>query len=287
MFKVLITGGAGFIGSHIVDKCIEAGFETYIIDNLSTGLRENINPKAIFIEADILTYDFVNEYDIIFHTAFQASIPKSLEDPIGSNKNNIEGTLKILEYARKVGAKIVFSSSSSIYGDAKELPTKEESLSNCVSPYALQKLICEQYMELYWKLFGVKSVALRYFNVWGDRQPNTGAYALALAIFQTQLKNNEPFTIFGTGEQRRDFVNVNDVAEVNLKAMEYLDKAEKLEVFNIGSGINYSILEVADLIKKDYPKIFLPPRIEPFENLADCSKAKRLLNWEAKKELLF
>lgn len=285
MLKVLITGGAGFIGSHIADKCIEAGYETYVIDNLSTGLKENINSQALFINADILTYDFQDKYDVIFHAAFQASIPKSLEDPIGSNKNNVEGTLKILEYARKMRTKIVFSSSSSIYGDAEKLPTPENSSANCVSPYALQKLICEQYMDLYWKLFGVKSVALRYFNVWGDRQPNTGAYALALAIFQTQLKNNQPFTIVGTGKQRRDFVHVKDVAEVNLKAMKYLDKAEKFEVFNIGNGINYSILEVADLIKKDHPKTFLPPRIEPFENLADCSKVKEFLNWEAKIKL--
>lgn len=286
MREVLITGGAGFIGSHIVDKCIEAGFRTYVIDNLSTGLRENVNSKAIFFEEDILTCDFVNEYDTIFHTAFQASIPQSLKDPIGSNKNNIEGTLRILEYARKTGAKIVFSSSSSIYGDANKLPTSEDSSANCVSPYALQKLICEQYMDLYWKLFGVKSVALRYFNVWGERQPNTGAYALALSIFKEQAKNNEPFTIFGTGKQRRDFVFVGDVAEANLKAMEYLDKAEKFEVFNVGSGVNLSILEVADLVKKGHPRVFLPPRIEPFENLADCLKAKKLLNWESKIKLL-
>lgn len=285
MLKILITGGAGFIGSHIADKCIEAGYETYVIDNLSTGLKENINPKAWFINADILTYDFQDKYDVIFHVAFQASIPKSLEDPIGSNKNNVEGTLKILEYARKTGAKIVFSSSSSIYGDAEKLPTPENNPANFVSPYALQKLICEQYMELYWKLFKVKSVALRYFNVWGDRQPNTGAYALALAIFQTQFKNNQPFTIVGTGKQRRDFVHVKDVTEANLKAMEYLDKAEKFEIFNIGSGVNYSILEVTDLVKKDHPKTFLPPRIEPFENLADCSKAKEFLDWEAKMRL--
>lgn len=261
--KALITGHLGFIGNNL---CERLGF-----------------PGGIDIKAyqDIRTFDFKEKFDVIFHLAAQASIPKSFDNPVESHSHNVMGTLRILEYARKTGAKVVFSSSSSVYGEA-DTPTKEDAPKNPVSPYAVQKLLCEEYMRFYWTR-GVKSCALRYFNVFGEGQDKAnGGYALALSIFLNQYKKGEPFTIVGDGEQRRDFVYVKDVVSANIRAADFLQTAEKFEAFNIGGGINYSINQVADFISKDHPRVNLPPRIEPRENLADITKAKELLKWEPK-----
>ena len=252
--KILCTGSRGFIGSHLLEELGGDGID--IKNGALQDVRHFISGK---------------NYDVIFHAAAQASIPLSFENPELSHSHNVAGTLHMLEYARKTGAKVVFCSSSSVY--------------ELMSPYALQKSICEQYMKFYWSL-GVKSIALRYFNVFGERQElANGGNALALSIFLRQWKDGEPFTIVGTGEQRRDFVYVKDVVDANRKAAEFLETATQFEVFDIGSGVNYSILEVADMIRKDHPKIFLPPRVEPFENLADVSKAKELLGWSPKVSL--
>lgn len=251
--RALVTGGAGFIGSHLASALLDAGHDVTIFDDLSTG--KNLNARTNFFTYDV-TNTLFGVFDTIFHCAARASIPNSLSDPFGSSANNIGGIIQVLELARKTGAKVVFSSSSSIYGDVQ-------------TPYSLQKSIGEQYMKLYWETWGVKSVALRYFNVYGERQPNTGAYALALAIFLDQKKNNEPFTIVGTGEQRRDFVYVGDVAKANMLAGEY---AEGFDVFDVGTGVNQSINEIADMIDPKHPRVQIPPRIEPMANLADTTK---------------
>lgn len=264
--KTLITGGLGFIGSHIKKALPDAD----ILD-----LKDGI---------DIRYCDLKEKYDVIYHCAAQASIPLSFEKPILSHEHNVVGTLKILEYARQTGAKVVFSSSSSIYGEAPN-PTNEYEKPDPVSPYALQKLLCEEYMRFYWKL-GVKSIALRYFNVFGENQEiANGGYALVLSKFLNQYKNREPFTIVGDGEQRRDFVYVDDVVEANLKATDYLEAAEGFRIINIGSGNNYSINEVCNMINKNHPRIFLPPRIEPRSNQADIRRAEILLKWKPKTTL--
>lgn len=264
--KCLITGYLGFIGNNLSERL---------------GFPGGIDIKNY---QDIRTFDFKEKFDVIFHLAAQASIPKSFENPVESHSHNVMGTLRILEYARKTGAKVVFSSSSSVYGEA-ETPTKEDAPKNPVSPYAAQKLMCEEYMKLYWKL-GVKSCALRYFNVFGEGQDKAnGGYSLALSIFMKQFKEGKPFTIVGDGEQRRDFVYVKDVVRANILAAEYLDEAKGFEAFNIGGGKNYSINQVANTIGKDHPRINLPPRMEPRENLADITKAKELLKWEPKTTL--
>lgn len=267
----LVTGANGFIGSHLLNRLIELGavVSGYDIKNM----------------VDIRTHHFHEKYDVIFHLAANASIPQSLKDPLESHSHNVYGTLRILEYAKKIGAKVVFSSSSSIYGEPDTIPTPETAYSKPLIPYALQKLECEQYMWLYWNLYGVKSVALRYFNVFGENQEianGGGDSSLALANFLRQKKDGEPLTIVGDGEQRRDFVYVKDVAEANIRAAEWLEKVERFEVFNIGSGQNYSINEIANMIDPQGQRIQLPPRQEPKVGLANISKAKELLKWEPK-----
>lgn len=271
--RTIVTGGAGFIGSHIVDRLVKDKHHVLVIDDLSTGTEDNLkhhlypDPTRIgLFRQDITTWDNLENYgkmhaegddkiDVIFHVAARASIPNSLKDPFGTNTQNVGGMIKVLELARLTGAKVVFSSSSSIYGDVQ-------------TPYSVQKAMCEQYMELYWRLYGVKSVALRYFNVYGERQPNTSAYALAIQIFLDQYKKGEPFTIVGDGKQRRDFIYVGDVVEANIQA---IDAAKGFSVFDVGWGTNISINEVVDMISTQHPRVPIPPRIEPFENRAHQS----------------
>ena len=262
IMKALVTGSSGFIGSHVFSRLTELGF-------IVSGIDTKVHP-----EFDVTTYKFHEKYDLIFHLAADASIPRSFENPVETHRNNVIAMLRILEYAKKTGAKVIFSSSSSVYGEPQIIPTPESSFLSPVSPYAFQKLICEEYCKFYWR-FGVKSVALRYFNVFGEGQENAnggGDSSLALGIFLKQHKENKPFTVVGDGLQRRDFVYVKDVAEANLKVAEWLFEATQFEAFNVGSGINYSILEVTDMIDLKHPKTFLPPRPEPKVGLADISK---------------
>ena len=247
----MITGSSGFIGGHLLEA----------VGGTGVDIKEG---------NDIRVCELPNE-KVIFHCAAQASIPKSLEDPLESYSHNVEGTIRILKHALKTGASVVFSSSSSVY--------------ELTSPYAEQKAICEEFLETYWDL-GVKSIALRYFNVFGERQEiaNEGE-ALVLARFLAQHKRGEPFTIYGNGLQRRDFVYVKDVVDANIKAAKFLKTATKFEVIDIGSGVNHSINDIADMINKDHPRLNLPPRIEPFENKANLEKAKELLGWEPKTTL--
>ena len=271
--KCLITGVQGFIASHLYNRLLELGAKVSGCD-----IKNMI---------DIRTYNFHEKYDVIFHLAANASIPQSINNPAESHSHNVLGTLRILEYARKIGAKLVFSSSSSIYGEPDTIPTSEDAQPKPMMPYALQKLECEQYLWLYWNLYGVKSVALRYFNVFGEGQENAnggGDSSLCLANFIRQKKNGEPLTIVGTGEQRRDFVYVKDVAEANIKAAEWLEN-NNFEIFNVGSGENHSISEVADMIDLNGQRVYLPARVEPQNGLADITKTKDMLGFEAKTKL--
>lgn len=275
---VVVTGGAGFIGSWVVDKLLEKGFEVSIIDNLSTGKRENLNPKAEFIEEDITgdIWERLPKYDCVFHIAALPRIQPSIADPVPPHNANVNGTLNVLEYCRKHGSKLIFSSSSSIFS-GEVLPTNEDSPTHPRSPYALQKLICEQYIELYRELYGLDAVILRYFNVYGERQLLAGSYATALGIFLNQHSHKKPLTINGDGLQRRDFTYVGDVADANLLATNWTGN------FNIGRGKNYSIKEIADLIS-DW-QIHLPrPKGEVQDTFCDNRKAKEA-GWKPKMEI--
>jgi UDP-glucose 4-epimerase len=280
--KCLVTGGAGFIGSNLVDKLIEKNYEVIIIDNLSTGKKENINPKAKFYNRDISIMDnfsMFQDVDVVFHTAALARVQPSIEDPVSYDKVNVGGTLKVLKACVDYNVKrFVFSSSSSVYGDIdeKDLPTSEETPLNPISPYALHKLIGEQYCKLFSEIYNLETACLRYFNVYGNRMSLEGAYKLVIPIFTEQRLNNNPMTINGDGEQRRDFTYVDDVVDANIKCAEHPLELNG-DIFNIGNGDSRSVNEIADMIGGD--RKHLDPVIEPKATLANNEKAKRVLKF--------
>ena len=292
--RCIVTGGAGFIGSNLVDRLIDDGHEVIVFDNLSTGQQKNINPKAKFFLVDIAHQpyfetdtmkDIMSGVDVVFHLAALARVQPSIENPIEYHSANVNGTLNMLEVCRKYGVKrFVFSSSSSVYGDVeeKDLPTSENSKLNPMSPYALHKLVGEQYCKLYSELYQLETVSLRYFNVYGDRQPTSGAYCLVMGVFAQQRLNGEPMTIRGDGEQRRDFTHVDDVVDANVRCMDYPLEMNG-DVFNIGNGDNKSVNDIADLIGGD--RVNVEPVIEPRETLSDNIKAREFLGWKPSGDL--
>ena len=287
--RCIVTGGAGFIGSNLVDKLIDEGHEVIIFDNLSTGQQKNINPKAKFFLIDIAHQpyfenktmkDIMSGVDVVFHLAALARVQPSIENPIEYHNTNINGTLNMLDACRKYGVKrFVFSSSSSVYGDVEQLPTPEEHELNPMSPYALHKLQGEQYCKLFSELYDLETVCLRYFNVYGERQNTEGAYCLVMGIFAGQLLKGEPMTINGDGENRRDFTYVGDVVDANIRCMDYPLELNG-DVFNIGNGDNRSVNQIANLLSEDGDRINREPVIEPKETLANNSKAKKMLGWK-------
>ncbi len=283
MEKYLVTGGAGFIGSHLVDKLIEKGHKVIVIDNLSSGKKENLNPEADFHNLDICDFDKIKslfkDIDFVFHLAAIPRVPISVEDPVGTSKNNILGTLNVFKAASDNGVKrVVFVSSSAVYGDQKILPLKEDMQPAPISPYALQKLVGEQFAKLFNQLYQIPIISLRYFNVYGPRIDPDSEYSLVIGKFLKQKAENKPLTIFGDGKQTRGFCYVDDVNEANIKAM----KNERLkggEVINISSGESYSINYLADLIGGEVQ--YLPPRPgDVLHTKGDITLAKDFLNWQ-------
>ena len=288
MQKAIVTGGAGFIGSHIVDRLISDGVQVSIIDDFSTGKIENINPAAYCWKQDLSTVniedlaEFMKGVDVIFHLAAMARVQPSIEQPIPFHNVNVTGTHNLLVAAQNAGVKkFVFSSSSSVYGNA-EVPTGEDHKKTPISPYALHKLIGEQYCKLFSVLYDIDTVCLRYFNVYGDRMALDGAYRLAIPIFASQIKEGKPCTITNDGKQRRDFTYVDDVVDANILVANS-PKTFKGEVYNVGNGDNTSVNELVDMMggEKTYGKIVT----EPFETLADTSKINLDLDWQPKGNL--
>lgn len=292
--KILVTGGAGFIGSHLVDKLIEQGANLIVIDNLSTGKRENLNPKAKFYKIDIrslkISQIFKKEKpEVVFHYAAQIDVRKSTEKPIESASINILGILNILENCKKFGTKkIVFASSGgAIYGDAKIIPTSENYPSFPLSPYGIEKLISEHYLDFYEKNYDLKYITLRYANIYGPRQNSKGE-AGVVAIFVNKLLNNEIPTINGNGEQTRDYVFVDDAVKAAILAF----KSSKLDslIFNIGTGKETSVNELYKLIIRETGKNVSANYgpANPGEQKRSCldySKIKKELNWQPKYNL--
>jgi UDP-glucose 4-epimerase len=282
--KCAVTGGAGFIGSNLVDQLIKLGHEVVVIDNLSTGKKEYLNKSAEFCLADISHDSYKDKIleslkgcSCVFHLAALARVQPSIEDPKDFNKVNVDGTLNILLWSKEAKVKrFIYSASSSAYGNAKIFPTPEDHPTNPLSPYGLQKLIGEQYCKVFSICYGIETVCLRYFNVFGERQSLEGAYCLVMGTFANQRLKKQPMTIVGDGEQRRDFTYVGDVVNANILA----SKSEKVgygEVINIGNGDNRSVNQLADLIGGK--RINIEARLEPKQTLADNRKAKDLLNW--------
>ncbi len=284
MKKIIVTGGAGFIGSHIVDMLVERGYEVHIVDNMSTGEKANINPKAVLHEVDIRDYEKLlpvfEGAEYVFHEAAMPQVQYSIENPIETNEINVKGLLNVLEVCRVNKVKrFIFASSSAVYGDQEVLPLIETMDPNPLSPYGAHKYIGEIYCKLYSKIYGVETVSFRYMNVFGPRQSATGSYASVIPRFIEFKKQNQPMTIVGDGEQTRNFVHVSDVVNANLLAMES-NKVGKGEVINIGSEDQYSVNKIAELLGGE--SVYIEPRIEPRATSANNAKARELLGWEPK-----
>jgi UDP-glucose 4-epimerase len=282
MSKIIVTGGAGFIGSHIVDSLVLAGHEVHIVDDMSAGKEENINEKAIMHKLDIRDGEALlpifKDAEYVFHEAAMPRVQYSIEHPFITNDINVNGLLSVLEACRLNGVKrLIFASSSSIYGEPEVLPTNEEMPINPMSPYATHKYIGEVYLKLYKKVYNLDTVCLRYFNVYGPRLNPDGAYPLVIGYFMKLRKEGKPLSITGDGKQTRDFVHVFDVVKANILAMER-DGVGNGEVINIGGGKRHSINYIAELIGGEVEHI--APRLEPHDTEADIKKAKELLDWE-------
>lgn len=288
--KYIVTGGAGFIGSNLVDILIEDGHDVDVIDNFSTGNKENCNVKARYFELDLsLESNFeelkkiVKGSDGIFHLAALPRVQQSIENPFLFEKNNTLSTVNILKAGSTVGVKrIVYSSSSSVYGNTNKLPFEEDDPVNPISPYATQKYYGEVCCRMFANIFNIETVSLRYFNVYGERQSLDGAYALVMCAFAKQRLLNQPLTIRGDGEQRRDFTYVKDVARANLLAMNS-NLVGVGEVINIGNGNNRSVNQIAKMFGG--PTINIEPVVEPRETLANNNKAREILNWQPQKNI--
>ena len=277
-------GGAGFIGSNLVDALVERGDDVIVVDNLSTGYRRNLSPAAplheidITVESERLTSALAGR-EVVFLTAALARVPRSIEDPLGTHAVNVTGSLRVLKAAVDAGVRrVVYSSSSSVYGDQPTLPLTEDMPPAPLNPYACQKYMGEIYARNFSRVYGLETVCLRYFNVYGPRQVTEGAYRLVISIFMDQRARGEPMTVHGDGEQTRDFTWVGDVVRANLLAATS-DQVGAGEPINVGAGADVSINRVAELIGG--PVVHVPPRgfDERFKR-AGIDRARRLLGWE-------
>jgi len=290
--KALVTGGAGFIGSNLVDQLIQLGWEVSVIDNQSAECNEKfyLNPKADNHKLDICDYEFTRDLydgvDYVFHLAAESRLQPAIENPVNATLKNVVGTCTVLQCAREAGVKkVIYSSTSSAYG-LNNYPNYETDPEDCLNPYSVSKVAAEKLCTMYTNLYGLKTVIFRYFNVYGERSPTTGQYAPVIGIFLRQRDSGNQLTIVGDGSQRRDFVHVHDVGRVNIAAaLNDIPNEYYGQVFNIGTGKNISILDLAKQISDNYT--FIPDRVgEAKTTLANIDKAKTILNWQPNVELL-
>ncbi|MBU6388814.1 NAD-dependent epimerase/dehydratase family protein [Patescibacteria group bacterium] len=280
--KAVVTGGAGFIGSHLAAALLAEGYAVAVVDNLSGGKREKVPEGAVFFEQDVndtaaLT-NIMTGAEFVFHFAALPRVQYSLEHPLETNKANVDGTVSVLKAAQDAGvARVVYSASSSAYGDQVVMPLTEDMPASPKSPYGLHKYIGELYCRLWSEVYNLQTVSLRYFNVYGPGADPEGAYALVIAKFLQQRSLGLPMTITGDGAQTRDFTHVRDVVRANMLAATS-EKVGKGEVINIGAGKNVSVLRIAELIGG--PVEHIAPRLEPHDTLADTTRARELLGWE-------
>ena len=285
--KVAVTGGCGFIGSHLVDRLLRDGHEVVIVDNLVTGRVQNIahhrdNGSLEFVEGDVRDGALLDKafqgVEWLFHLAARAEIVPSIDDPTDYHNANVDGTFAVLEAARKSGVKrVLYAASSSCFGLPDVFPTPETAAISPMYPYALTKWVGEQYLLHWGKTYGLDVVSLRLFNVYGPRTRTSGTYGAVFGVFLAQKINGKPFTVVGNGTQTRDFTFVTDVADAFVRAAE---SDLSGEVMNVGSGGTYSVNRLVELL--DGEKIHMPKRPgEPDCTFADTTKIKRLLGWEA------
>ncbi len=278
----VVTGGAGFIGSHLAEELIARGYAVRVIDNLVAGKREYVPPEAAFFETDIRDRDALTPVlagaQCAFHLAALPRVEYAIQHPIETHDVNVTGTLAVLDAAKEAGVtRVVLASSAAVYGDSEEVPFHEELRPVPVSPYGVHKYIGEHYLTLFSKLYGLGTVSLRFFNVYGPRFDPEGPYALVVGRFLKLRKEGKPLTITGDGRQTRDFVHVRDIVRALIRAAES-ENVGKGEVINIGTGQGVSVNELAELFGGE--KVYVAARIEPRVSHADIRKAKRLLAWE-------
>jgi UDP-glucose 4-epimerase len=286
--KSIVTGGAGFIGSNLVDKLVDLGHEVIVIDNESSECHEQFyhNDKATYYKTDIADYPGTRHLyegvDYVFHLAAESRIQPAIANPLLCVSTNVYGTAVVLQCARESGVKkVVYSSTSSAYGRTNIPPLYEHMPNDCLNPYSVAKTSGEELCKMYTKLFGLKTVILRYFNVYGPREPTKGQYAPVIGLFIRQMKAGEPLTIVGDGTQRRDFTHVDDVVDANIRMINY-DGDMIGTTFNVGTGKNYSVNEIAELIS-DNVKFISPRPGEAQETLAGNFKLCYYTGWSPTK----
>ena len=288
--KSLVTGGAGFIGSHIVDKLIEFGHSVTVIDNESSNVHEHFyhNPEAEYHRVDVadyeLTKDLYKDVDYVFHCAAESRIQPTILNPLGAVRTNVLGTATVLQASREHGIKkVIYSSTSSGYGLKNNPPLNENMPDDCLNPYSVSKVSGEKLCKMYHDLFGLKTVIFRYFNVYGPREPLKGPYAPVVGLFLRQFREGKQLTIVPDGTQRRDFTHVDDVVSANMLAMT-VEHDRYGEVFNVGTGSNHSVLELAAMISENTVMVE-PRRGEAYITLADNRKINETLGWMPKKKI--
>ena len=285
--KCVVTGGCGFIGTHLVDRLVRNGHQVTVLDDLSTGSLERLNPSAEPLYCSVTDADTLvaatDGADVVFHTAAWARIERSVADPVGTHAVNVTGTLNVLRAAHLNGvSRVVNSSSSSVYGDQSTHLMREDMAPKPKSPYALQKLMGEQYAELFAGLFGMSIVSLRYFNVYGPGQPSAGQYALVIPRFLRMRREGNPLTVYGDGAQTRSYTHVSDVVEANLLAAVADLPVGQHIALNIGTGQETSVNDIAAAIGGPVQHIVPNPRreFEEARKAADYSLALSLIGWE-------
>jgi UDP-glucose 4-epimerase len=292
--KTLVTGGAGFIGSNLVRALLDRGDDVRVLDNFSTGRRTNLTGLEVeLVEGELRSYERVHAAvrgsELVFHLGALGSVPRSVQDPLTTNAVNVEGTLNVLLAARDEGVRrVVFASSSSVYGNAPDLPLRETMPPDPISPYGVAKLAAERYCVSFSRVYDFETVVLRYFNVFGPRQDPASQYAAVVPLFITAVRLGEPVLIFDDGEQSRDFTYVDNVVTANLRAAEA--EGANGRVFNVSAGTPTTVNELAESIARllDEPleKTYLPPRQGDLRNSwADPAEAREVLGWEPHVEL--
>ena len=290
MARYLVTGGAGFIGSHLTEELVRRGQTVRVADSLITGKRSNLDhvPEAEFVQGDLADLEFakkvVDGCDYVLHQAAIPSVPRSVKDPITSNRANVDATLNVLVASRDAGVRrLVFAGSSSAYGDTPTLPKHEDMPTNPLSPYALQKVVGEQYLQMFTKLYGLETVSIRYFNVFGPRQDPSSPYSGVISVFATALLENRPPKIYGDGGQTRDFTYVANVVDGVLRACEATGASG--QVINVATGGRISLNDLFKEMKKIVGASVEPQYVDPRQgdvrdSQADIRKAKDLLGYK-------